>query len=259
MFRPMVLSKNHTAEQLRRKHKLMPLRPYKSVVRLGSVTEVADEHLRRVCNSSKAGKNSSNKLVMKSKFAENDVKQAEWYTVSNVRENLETWEEFPLVAKIIMGKKAQGMVKIENAEELNEFLNRSDINFNKYYFEKFYNYAREYRVHTSVVTPCFMSWRKLRRNDSEERWYFNNDNCNWVSPEHELYDEPSNMAEVIENCHRALKAVGLDIGACDVRIQSSKKETPEFIICEVNSGPSLGETGIKVYADEIIKVLDSKK
>ena len=44
-------------------------------------------------------------------------------------------------------------------------------------------------------------------------------------------------------CVKALNAVGLTIGACDVKIQSEKGRredfVPDFIVLEINSGPSL--------------------
>ena len=50
-----------------------------------------------------------------------------------------------------------------------------------------------------------------------------------------------------------MKAVGLDIGAVDVRIQSSSQKIPAYIICEVNSAPALGDQGIEVYKNVITK------
>ena len=59
-------------------------------------------------------------------------------------------------------------------------------------------------------------------------------------------------------------AVGLDIGAVDVKVQSStnnkgsRRESPNFIILEINSAPSFGEiTGTK-YITEISRVLNYK-
>lgn len=258
-FRPKVLSKNHTAEPLRLKNKLFPVRPYRSVVRLGSVTEIEDEDRRIVCNSAQAGRKSSNKLVMKKCFEQFNLPQARMYQPSEIKtlilEN-SLKDHLPLIAKKIMGKKGIGMQVIVSTDAMNEFIENNSLK--EYFFEKFYNYGREYRIHTSIASPSFMIWRKLRRNDSEEKWYFNNDNCNWVSPEHELFDAPPNLDEIVKNCQQALISVGLDIGACDVRIQTSKHNPPSYIICEVNSGPSLGEKGVLVYRDEIIKILDLK-
>ena len=44
-----------------------------------------------------------------------------------------------------------------------------------------------------------------------------------------------------------LKAVGLDIGGCDVRIQSNKNDNPKFIVVEINSACSQGEITSQEY------------
>lgn len=100
-----------------------------------------------------------------------------------------------------------------------------------------------------------MSWRKLRKSDAKERWFFNSSNCNWISPEHELFNRPNNWANIERDCIQAMIAVGLDIGAVDVRVQS--KDNPEYIILEVNSAPALGEQGIEIYKNEIIKLIEN--
>jgi hypothetical protein len=103
-----------------------------------------------------------------------------------------------------------------------------------------------------------MSWRKLRREGSDDRWFFNSSNCNWVNPQHALFDRPTNWNDVVRSSIDAMKAVGLDIGAVDVRIQSSSQKTPAYIVCEVNSAPALGDQGIEAYKNTIIKILNKR-
>lgn len=260
-FRPRVRTKNHTAASLRPRNKKLSLFSFRSVVRLGSVTEnesiFTPYQLQKgivEVNTTNAVRTSSNKLRMKEAFKTKDVAQAEWWTVDEFKNLKEI--PYPVLAKKIRGSKARGMVKIENKEELDQFYKNHSLS--GYYFEKFYNFSREYRLHMSVASGEFMSWRKLRRSDEDQRWYFNNSNCNWVNPEHELFDKPKNWDKVIENCQKALESVGLDLGACDVRIQSNNKKDPKFIICEINSAPSLGDKGLEIYADEIENILKYK-
>jgi D-alanine-D-alanine ligase-like ATP-grasp enzyme len=105
-----------------------------------------------------------------------------------------------------------------------------------------------------------MAWRKLRKEDTAEdkRWFFNSENCNWVGNDHELFDEPTNMVEIIEDCKKAMVATGLDIGCFDVRVQTSKKKIPEYILVEVNSAPALMEKGIAAYMAQLVKVFNYK-
>jgi glutathione synthase/RimK-type ligase-like ATP-grasp enzyme len=236
--RPKVLSRNHSCNGLRR---TLDRTPYRVIVRLGSVTERdADLHI----NTVQAVKNSSSKFIMKTLFENHNVNQALWYKdLTNV--------EFPLVAKKHYGRQGIGMVLIKDEKELEEFV--SSNNIDRYVIEKFYNYSREYRVHISDLGEI-MSWRKLRRSNSTERWFFNSHNCNWVSSNHELFNKPDNWEDIIEHCSRALKATGLNLGACDVRV--NKKG--DFIICEINSAPALGELGIEQYRDHLNKLIQWK-
>ena len=87
-----------------------------------------------------------------------------------------------------------------------------------------------------------------------ERWFFNNHNCNWVSEKHELYNKPSTYNEICKECLKALNAVGLDIGGCDVRVDKKGN----FIIIEINSACSLGDVTANVYKAELTKLLTNK-
>jgi glutathione synthase/RimK-type ligase-like ATP-grasp enzyme len=53
-----------------------------------------------------------------------------------------------------------------------------------------------------------------------------------------------------------VETIGLDIGAVDIRVSS--QDTRQFIVCEVNSAPALGEAGIDAYREQIRKVLIKK-
>ena len=62
----------------------------------------------------------------------------------------------------------------------------------------------------------------------------------------------------------ALNAVGLDVGAVDVKVQSKTtpkdktRKTIEFIVLEINSAPSFGSITAEKYIQEIPKILKSK-
>lgn len=162
---------------------------------------------------------------------------------------------YPILAKRVFGFKGKGMEKIDSAKEMAEFLTKNNIR--GYYFELYYNFAREYRVHCTQ-TGAFLRWRKLRKTDAENRWFFNSSNCVWVGEDNETFDVPVNMKDIDAKCVEAIKSVGLDIGAVDVRVQGKGNTTPSFIILEVNSAPSLGEMGNKVYAGKIEEIIASK-
>tara|TARA_R110002020_G_scaffold85441_3_gene210914 strand:+ start:5785 stop:6612 length:828 start_codon:yes stop_codon:yes gene_type:complete len=268
LFRPRVRTKNHTAEILRPKYKKLPLFPYRVLIRLGSVTRLDESKFKVIVNPLQAILNSSHKLKMKNLFEEKGVCQSMWYTIKNnilllegIPVNLEEIS-FPLIAKKIFGKKGEGMKKINNLEELNLFLSG---NTSEYFIEKFYNYSKEYRIHTSIASDCFYACRKVRLKDSEEKWFFNSTNCNWLLESNENFDRPSNWEKLVQHSKLALEAVGLDVGAVDIRIQSNTtkkgelREDPKFIVCEINSAPSFGETTKEKYLKEIPKIIKEKE
>lgn len=124
-----------------------------------------------------------------------------------------------------------------------------------WYAESYKNYGREYRIHVTQ-DEVFMVWRKLRKADAEERWFFNSHNCNWVGETHELFNKPSNWDQLCREAVNAARATGLDIGAVDLRVSS--QNAAQFIILEINSAPALGEEGVNKYREQIKKVLTKK-
>lgn len=189
----------------------LPKMPFRSLVRLGSTTELNDGIRRVELNSVEAIKNSSSKLRMKQCFSQAGVKTAEW--IAGNEQQVKSWcrDKFPIIAKGIFGSRGEANTKIDTAQQLDQFLRGK--NLSGYIFEAFFDGSREYRFHIST-NGVFLTWRKLRRNDTpdNERWFFNNHNCNWVSEQHELYNRPVSYNQIAQECVKALNAVGLDLG-----------------------------------------------
>lgn len=153
----------------------------------------------------------------------------------------------------------------------------------QYYAEKAVFYNREYRLHVTKW-GCFYAARKMLKSDipEDKRWYRNDSNCIWVAEytvekdnegnilkynediPNEAFDKPVNWKEIEENCVKALGATGLEVGAFDVRVQSSldkhgnKRQNPEYIILEVNSAPSFGDITTIKYKEILSKLLVNK-
>lgn len=267
LYKCKIRTKNYSADPLKGRISL----PFRSIVRLGSTTETEIVFPKSFkagktiieCNSVESIHNSRSKLLMKECFNKAGIPQANGLNINEViaQDQLETLS-YPLVAKRVYGFKGHGMRKLDNQEQLEDWIGDHE-SLDGWYFEEFKNYSKEYRLHCTQ-TECFMSWRKLRKSEATERWFFNSSNCNWVSNAHELFDQPVNWEEIITQSINAVKAVGLDIGAVDVRVQSSTnsegsvRKSPKFIILEVNSAPALGEQGIEAYHEAIINVLTNK-
>jgi hypothetical protein len=170
---------------------------------------------------------------------------------------------YPIISKSHFGSRNQGNKKHNTKEELGEWLKGK--NLDNYLFEKYYNYAREYRLHITK-NGCFYTCRKMIKEDTpqEDRWFRNDEHCVWILEENELFDKPVNWDKVIEESVKALESVGLDIGAVDLRIQSSRdkndeiRKDPDFIIVEINSAPSFGDVTLGKYKSELTKLLTQK-
>lgn len=289
LFRPRIRSRHPSHSGLREQK--LPLMPFKSIVRFGSQTEfIKDTSPRTEVNSAESIRISSNKLLMKQAFTDNNVKTADWFRIGMISpdsfhdaelsvyggkiggylepENLSLEDEviqFPIISKSFYGSRNKGNKKHDSLEELIEWIESKNKNLNNYIFEKYYNYTREYRLHVSE-NGCFYSCRKMLKSDTPEnsKWYRNDEHCVWIMEDNDLFDKPINWDSIVIECVKALKAVGLDIGACDLRVQSAtnsegkKRKNPEFIIVEINSAPSFGEVTEKKYIEEIPKILKEK-
>ncbi len=240
--------------------------PFKSVVRLGSTTNVPDTvsngGTRIEINTTTAIGNSASKFKMKDCFKEHDVKTAEFYKIKEVKDTLDTWDIFPLIAKINFGSRGRGMKKLDDKAQLTQFLQGDTTG---YYFEKFYNYVREYRVHIHNE-DYFYTCRKMVKSDTpkDKTWFRNDTNSVWILENNANFDKPTNWELIVKECIKALNAVGLDMGACDVRVQSAKdskgkmRENPDFIIVEINSAPSFGAITAEKYLEIIPQILKKK-
>ena len=262
MFRPQIRSRHNSHDILRTD---LPLLPFRSIVRLGSVTK-SDGVNRVECNSIQSVNNSSDKRLMKECFQKAGVKTAEWIAgKGNTVSTITGWatERFPIVAKHIHGSRGEGNYLIKTAGDLASWFSGKTLN--NYIFEKFYSYSREYRLHITK-NGCFYTCRKMLKEGTpeEQRWFRNDSNCVWIMEQNKEFDKPANWKSIEAECIKSLKAVGLDIGGFDVKVQSAydtkdrKRENPEFIIIESNSACSFGEQTAKHYITEIPKLLRDK-
>jgi glutathione synthase/RimK-type ligase-like ATP-grasp enzyme len=251
----------------------------RTVIRFGSTT--IEPECQYEINSIEAVKTSSNKLLMKEAFTAHGVVTADWFISSRYNQNtFLSMKEFlnsqlegdgedilinqlpyPIVAKSLYGSRNLGNTLINNQEEFESWIQGKILS--NYIFEKYYNYSREYRIHVDK-NECFYTCRKMLKSDATERWFRNDSNSVWILEENEAFDKPVNFDEIISESIKALNAVGLDFAAIDVRVQSSKdkngefRDSPDFIILETNSAPSMGQITEIKYKQQIPKILKNK-
>lgn len=277
LYSAQIRSRHPSHNVIRNKIKL----PFRCVIRFGSTTELEDTvdkgGGRIEVNTVEAIKNSASKLRMKTCFTKDNVKTADWWTKADkdlfLTQHIKVGEDkgiipiselpYPIVAKHHFGSRGNGNYLLNSQQELQDWMVGKTLN--NYIFEKFYNYNREYRLHVSAQ-GCFYTCRKMLKSDipKEERWFRNDSNSVWVLEENPLFDKPANWNKIVEECMKALKATGLDFGACDVRVQSAKGEKGkprkdiDFIIVEINSAPSFGDVTSQKYLEELPKIAKNK-
>lgn len=230
--------------------------PGKVAIRFGSQTPFAKEGYT-VFNSVDAVANASSKFRMKRLFADYRVKTAIW-CIPTSQEDISTWiavhdlQDCKFITKSEFGSRGVGLRLHENANALVSWFNERPERYGSYLLEKYYPYVREYRLHVTN-DGCFYTCRKMLKTDATERWFRNDSNSVWIMEENPKFEKPVNWKQIEGACVEALKATGLDFGACDVRVQSADKQNPDFIICEINSAPSFGEKTLEHYIKEITK------
>lgn len=304
-FRPQIRSRHPSHSPLRTE---LAKLPFKSVVRLGSTTELPDTVTnggnRLEVNTVEAIETSSDKLLMKQAFTQAGVVTCDWgyfedvcwfdpfddmvdekdgnlyafivtidgdvlsnYNERNDKGHYLNCEElkFPVVMKHRFGSRGTGNTLISSLEDLKAFVTSHEDRLDDYLMESYFSGTREYRLHLTEE-GCFYTNRKMLKaaTPEDKRWYRNDSNCVWIVEENPQFDKPVNWQTIVHECVHALKATGLDVGAIDLRVQSTKdkngnvRENPEFQIIEINSAPSFGEGTTHHYLEVLPQILRAK-
>lgn len=219
--------------------------------------------MRVELNTIEAIRNSSNKLLMKRCFRDRNVKTADWSEHSRDILTLSDNWKYKIVAKAHFGSRGEGNTLLSSQTEFNSWSRGKTLA--NYIFERFYNYNREYRLHINE-NGCFYTCRKMLREGtpSDQSWFRNDSNSVWFVEDNQQFDKPVNWDSIVDECIKALRSIGLDFGAVDLRIQSSKdkkgriRENPDFIIVEINSAPAMGDITLERYLEMLPTMLKKK-
>lgn len=235
--------------------------PFRSTVRMGSTTEVADDKVGIQCNTIEAIRNSANKLLMKRCFTQAGVMTAAWCTHTET-EKLASFE-FPIVAKSHFGSRGDGNTLIKTKEEFEAWKRGKTLH--NYIFEKFYNYGLEFRLHVTEE-GCFYTCRKALKADvpESEKWRRHDDICVWLMEDNPDFKKPNSWTDIESDCVKALKAIGADVLSFDVKVQGptdskgNPREYQDYILIECNSASSFGDVTAQKYIEQIPRILTRK-
>lgn len=237
-------------------------------------------------NSVQTVKNCSSKLLMKRCFDKGSVKHLPWMPLNEAKVQGETITNekitinFPIIVKSHFGSRGVGNHKFTTAAELTKFLKNN--NASHYIVEPYFSGTVEFRIHITEAGEIYCL-RKLLKSDTpkDKRWFRNDSNCVWITEfaqnrdqrgnflgfrtqDNDKFGRPGNWNEIITECKRALRSVGGDLLAVDVKAQSNKdskgrkRDKVEFYILEVNSAPSMGDITTEIYKKEIPLILSRK-
>ena len=247
------------------------------IYRMGSVTPTYKITKRKdyiEINSADSCAISGDKIKMKKRFTHGNIITAKWFRINpgdvqfnqhnklwfseRANKKLNEWEM--LIAKRYNSSGGNGIYLIQSPDDFHQFITATKIDRNKneiknYIFEKYYKYSKEYRIHVTK-DGCFLADRKMLLDNAECRWHRHNDNCVWISEENPKFDKPNNWDDIVKSCVDALRSIGLDIAAFDVKVQNNKHEYPKWIILESNSAPGLGENSLNKYREILTKMIN---
>jgi hypothetical protein len=294
-FRTLVYSRHPTHNILRTSLERLPFRSVVrlgSTTVLSKKCEAKGAYTE--CNSIKGIINTSNKLIMKMKFIESgipspamflpliqpsgvgigtetkdgaiaiNVENKLKYVVSALGMNGNSVSgnpikiidlQYPLVAKVNFHSRGRGMLLLKDVEALKELLKQDNVR--KYTFEKYTNFAQEYRVH-ATRDGIFYICRKLRKEEATDRWYFNSKNSVFqITYEDGVWIKPqlACFKSMEQACIKALIALDMDIAGFDIRVNASGEN---FLIIEANSACSFGEHTAQQYIKQIPIILKKK-
>lgn len=250
-FRPSIYSRHPSHGVLRARTGNLPKFPFKTIIRLGSTTEV---NLARgvEINSIESIKISANKLRMKQAFTRAGVRTAEWFQADTVEtlitRALELTDNFQrkLVCKNHYGSKGQGNTLVSSEDELVAWARGKQLR--NYIFERFMNFGNEFRLHVTSE-GYFYTCRKAMRRDTpdQERWHFHDATCVWLLETNPEFNKPTSWDNIVNDCKAALNEIGADVLSFDVKVQSPNdnqgrpRPYQDYILLECNSASSLGD------------------
>ena len=155
---------------------------------------------------------------------------------------------FPLVLKSKRHiKNYPHLTKVTTQEELTSILSRIP-HPEKFYWEKFTPYDREFRIHMSHYKHSdVFSTEKILRRDRVRGWIRNKESCVFKTK----FDRPNEWVDILDSCRRVLDKTDLDIAGFDVAYDTT---TGRHYIIEVNTACGMGDNTRRAYTKELNRI-----
>lgn len=239
--------------------------PFPCVINMGygNFLDLGLEKLRRlppglftIVNPPAGCRHAADKMLMKNDFLEAGIPSAKWWPAGFKIPN----DSFPIVAKHRMGSRGTGVYLLHSPSDLEAHRRWRGDTFNEtFVLEKYESseaYPYEYRLYASQ-SEVFYALRKARKNGTPEyrKWRYAYEDLVTFKEENKNFLRPANWDDIAEACCNAVASVGLDTGACDVKVAKAEEGKPApFFIIEINSAPSFGEGTTEKYLEFIPKL-----
>lgn len=263
-----VLSRHPSVNSIRNQVLIPKL---KAVYRHGSTTDGGFSH---EINSIDSVRTSADKLRMKQAFDRAEVSHARWVFLSDYKNNKAAYDNFLksiefekdknsfIIAKHRMGSRGTGNTLIKTKAELDKFVKEKSSHLDNYILEEYKTYSVEYRLHITE-DGCFYTCRKMLKTNTpkEQRFQRHDDNCTWILETNPKFNKPENWNEIVKDCIKALKCIGADVLAFDIKttsIKESKDKKCKWVILESCSAPSFGNVTAQKYKLELPKIIKRK-
>ena len=266
-----ILSRHPSSKGLR---ETLLVKGKKVVYRHGSTTDGGFEY---EINSVESVKTSADKKLMKEAFDKAEICHAPWIHLpksSDSHPNNKEWKDFLtklnfgkdkeswVIIKHRLGSRGTGNSLVKTKEELDSFIKTHAKSLDNYIVEEYKNYSVEYRIH-ATEDEYFYTCRKVLKNDTpkDQRFQRHDDNCSWLLEENPGFNKPANWNEIVNHCKKAVRMIGADVLAFDVKctsIKEKKDKNCKFIIIESCSAPSFGEVTTDKYKQQLPKIIEKK-
>lgn len=231
MNSPTIWSRHHS-------HKPIKLNPTskKIVINFGH-TEIAGRVKdATIINHPSAVENCADKIAMK-------IFMQSLVTTPPFGVDFKQTPALPLVVKRKAHSRGKGMSLINSQYELDAIKYRFDLD--RYYWEQFIVFDREFRVHCSRHSGEIFATEKVRRRAATgPNWIRNLESCRYKAK----FIRPPGWETLLEECKSLLNALGLDLGGLDIGYNVAQAK---FYIIECNSACGMEDNTRAAYTKEL--------